>query len=78
MVIVPKIPPDPLLGATYKASSRVSAHRCRRVPSRRFTVNSPSRLRPSGGCTSKGKTHIHRISTGHTRPRVSPVNQEQE
>lgn len=55
LITFPKMPSHPLPGATHMASSWVSAHRCRREPSRKLTVSRPSRLRPSGGCTSKGR-----------------------
>lgn len=53
-----------LFWRTHMASSLVSAHKCRREPSRRFTVSRPSRLRPSGGCTSRGR-HMYGVSTKH-------------
>lgn len=63
-----------LSGRTHMASSLVSAHKWRREPSRRFTVSRPSRLRPSGGCTSKGR-HTHMGIPRTTGPR-SPIKIE--
>lgn len=57
-----------LFWRTHMASSLVSAHKCRREPSRRFTVNRPSRLRPSGGCTSRGRHMGFPQSTGPRSP----------